>query len=79
VAKSPQGTAYNAATDFDSTNSQQKYNREQQAFKTLMMDPKGAKAIELMKKGSASPQQAEEYLYRNTGIRGMSRYFMSGG
>lgn len=79
VANSPQGTAYNAATDFDSTNSQQKYNREQQAFKTLMMDPKGAKAIELMKKGSASPQQAEEYLYRNTGIKGMSRYFMSGG
>jgi hypothetical protein len=79
VATSPQGTAYNAATDFDSTNSQQKYNREQQAFKTLMMDPRGAKAIELMKKGGASPQQAEEYLYRNTGIKGMSRYFMSGG
>jgi hypothetical protein len=76
VAKSPQGTAYNAATDFDSTNSQQKYNREQQAFKTLMMDPRGAKAIELMKKGIASPQQAEEYLYRNTGIPGMSRYFI---
>lgn len=76
VANSPQGTAYNAATDFDSTNTQQKYNREQQAFKTLMMDPKGAKAIELMKKGIASPQQAEEYLYRNTGIQGMSRYFI---
>ena len=76
VANSPQGTAYNAATDFDSTNTQQKYNREQQAFKTLMMDPRGAKAIELMKKGIASPQQAEEYLYRNTGIPGMSRYFI---
>ena len=79
VSYSPQGTAYNAATDFDSTNGQEKYNREQQAFKMLMMNPKGAKAIELMKKGNASSQQAEEYLYRNTGIRGLSRYFMSGG
>ena len=79
VSNSPQGTAYNAAKDFDSTNSQDKYNREQQAFKTIMMNPNGAKAINLMKSGSVSPQQMEDYLYRNTGIRGLSRYFTSGG
>jgi hypothetical protein len=79
TSSSPNGTAYGAGQDFDNTNGQNKYNQEQQAFKRIMLNQNGAKAISIMKEGGVKPELIEQYLYNNTGIHGLSRYFTSGG
>ena len=65
----------NAASDFESKNDLQKYNREAQVIQRVMNSSAGAAFLERVRKGQGTPQQIENWFLRNTGVPGMGRYF----
>ena len=65
----------NAASDFESKNDPQKYNREAQVIQRVMNNPAGAAFLKRVREGQGTPQQIENWFLRNTGVPGMGRYF----
>lgn len=75
-ADTSNGSVMNEATDFERAQAD-RYQRETKIIGNLILDPSGngAKALESMRRGEASPRQIDNWFTKHYGLSGMSRYF----
>jgi soluble lytic murein transglycosylase-like protein len=69
-----------ASARFDTDNGPEKYNRETEALKQMILSPRGPAMLHKLTSGQYSQSQIEEALTKKYGaVPGLSRYFASGG